>query len=41
MPFSQVQDNEDLLDQMTADEYSVRDTALLIFEFVLIALPRL
>jgi hypothetical protein len=23
MPFSQVQDNEDLLDQMTADEYSV------------------
>lgn len=25
MPFSQVQDNEDLLDQMTADEYSVSD----------------
>lgn len=24
MPFSQVQDNEDLLDQMTPDEYSVR-----------------
>lgn len=23
MPFSQVQDNEDLLDQMTPDEYSV------------------
>lgn len=24
MTFAQVQDNEDLLDQMTADEYSVR-----------------
>lgn len=37
-PFSQVQDNEDLLDQMTADEYSVRDISLLIFRVMLTAL---
>jgi hypothetical protein len=41
MPLSQVQDNEDLLDQMTPDEYSVRTSTIRLFAYLTQDLLRL